>query len=398
MALVNKRLMDSKTLADRLSLAGMTQANDALASARRSERIAQATDLVTRSGIAALRNGAIAAAASIAVVSRGLLSASSSMQDLGRASRKAGADQSWLHETAAAAERVGGSLSDVTGVLGNLQQMRVKALQGDAEASRWFRRAGIDVRSLRHAKPEQIFDRVAEAVARLGETERAQLLSEGLGGNMLLRDFQGRLPELRTQVRADTGGLTDGAVRAGERLRETIASVKQAAESIFANALPALNPVMDKLQGALAPLVSDAGPKFAAALGRAAEGIAANWHIIEGGLTAIGRAFDGLLTLVEGAFKVLRAVGETVGVAAGEAAMALERIEDRSNRPMARQMTPEEMRQAQGLPAVSTAPSLGEFIFKVGADLLGRPKVELEQAPRGAGVTIDNGAITAGGY
>ncbi len=171
-------------------------------------------------------------AAALAGMARSAIDLGSHITDL---SAKAGVAAEWLQEVGYAAKMAGSNIDDVANAVLELRRAQVDALKGNAGDGQAFAALGITLAELRQLGPEQLFDRIADAVQRTGGSAvatAAALQVLGRGGRQLIGglvegfgESRKRAQELGLIIRDDTLNALDEMGDALDTLKTKFAAV-----------------------------------------------------------------------------------------------------------------------------------------------------------------------------
>lgn len=136
-----------------------------------------------------------------------------------------------------AAERTGTAMGDVEAAIFKTQQTLGKAITGDLDAVRAFSALGLSVDKLKGLAPDQLFDRVAVAVADIADESERATAAQGVMGRgfnnikNFLRDY------LELGMTASEMGLivAEKEVRAAEKINDALTDVNRKLVTMIAN-------------------------------------------------------------------------------------------------------------------------------------------------------------------
>lgn len=163
----------------------------------------------------------------------GLKALYSHLVDIGDASQKLGTTAEHFQALQQAAKTAGDEMSDVEDVFKSIQKAAKDALSGDSGAVAQLAAVGVTVDQLKGRRPEQIFDIIAAAVDRMGNSAAEQKAKIDLCGESINALNGG----LSSYSNLPKGGLfTDDSVKAAERLQKTMEDLNKALLSLANNA------------------------------------------------------------------------------------------------------------------------------------------------------------------
>jgi hypothetical protein len=139
-------------------------------------------------------------------------------------------------------EAAGVSFDDVSTALVRLSRAQVLAIEGGAQQTTAFERIGISVSQLKTLSPEQLFYRVADAMANAknhAEANASAFALLGRGGAALIPIFQQNTEELKKMV--DEAAKNSGVTKeAGDAAREWQAQIANLTETFRAGLIPVM--------------------------------------------------------------------------------------------------------------------------------------------------------------
>lgn len=199
-----------------------------------------------------LELGGIVGAISFVEIIRGTTEAG---DQIGKAAARAGVSNKTWQEFAYVARIADVSTETLSTSFKKLQVNQIAALTGNVQMQRWFARAGVTFRDLKREKPDEIFEKVANKVQKLGKGAKSTAILVkifGKGGDQLLPsmlDGAKGIEALRKEAEELGFVMSDEAVAAANEFDDSSkrlgVSLIGLRNSIGGAVLPALKPLVD---------------------------------------------------------------------------------------------------------------------------------------------------------
>lgn len=208
-----------------------------------------------------------------------------------------------------AAEQTGGSLGDVTGAIGSVQDKLNDAASGSLEAAMSFAKLGLSVQGLGRMKPEDRFATIADRLSKIrNPAQQAALATEIFGGSAeallpLIKQGSAGLAQMRDRAK-ELGLVMDGeTAKSGAALTSAFADLQNSSRS-----------VINEIGASLAPLLTSVAKQVATIIGTVAKWVKNNRELIATifkvalGVAAAGAVIAAIGTAIWG-------IGAAIGLA-----------------------------------------------------------------------------------
>lgn len=164
---------------------------------------------------------------SVQAVSNQLRVFADNLRNIGDSAEKLGTTPEYFQKLTDAAKQSGSDLQDVSTVFLNIQKTAKAALSGDSGATADLRRIGVTLDDLRDQSPEQVFEIVAGAISRMGDSAAEQQDKIAVCGEAV-GNITDKLGELsRTSGRSMEGIFSNEAVAAAQSISESTESIQR---------------------------------------------------------------------------------------------------------------------------------------------------------------------------
>jgi len=168
---------------------------------------------------------------------------------------KAGVSAEFMQKAAYAAKSAGVGQDELGAAMMKMNQNITGAITGSKELQVWFRRAGLSMKDLKTMRPEQVFERVMAALAKLPQdSAKAGSLAAALlgkaGGQLLpmAGDFEKLTAEAERLGVVVSGDGVKAAAEFNDTLDRTMAAIEGVAKGIAVMLLPTLQEVATTVQ------------------------------------------------------------------------------------------------------------------------------------------------------
>ena len=154
--------------------------------------------------------------------------------DIGRQAKSLGTTAQHFQQLQQAASACGAPMQEVEGVFKSIQATAQKALSGDAGAIKGLKRLGVSVDDLRDKNPQQIFEIVAGAISRMGDSAEAQQAKIAVCGEGIAKIGE-NIGALSNASTITGQFISDDTVAAAESLSKSFDNIIKSIIAIGAN-------------------------------------------------------------------------------------------------------------------------------------------------------------------
>jgi hypothetical protein len=292
---------------------------------------------VTSIGTAAAKAGAGLTAMGAAVV--GPLAAATKAfvtagDQLNKMAARTGLSAQALSELGFAAEQSGTDLASVETSVARMQRAITEAADGSQAMSDTFDAIGISVQQLQRLTPDQQFQAISAAIARIPDpTQRAARAMEifGRSGTKVLPLITSDIAALRSEARELGITIGDEDAQAAANLGDAMNRVGRSVKAVFLQMGAAVAPTVTKVLDTVKDITSAVARWISqnrelvtvvAAVGVGLTAVGTAVTVVGGGVAALGFAISGLGTALGVVATVVSAIGApVVAVAAGVTAL-----------------------------------------------------------------------------
>lgn len=281
--------------------------------------------VATAFGDVADKAGALATkvVASVALVGGALFSLVKMTADAGdrfdELSVKAGVSASYFQKVAYAASFSSVNQEDLANSMAKMNSNIVAAISGNKEMVLWFKRAGLSVADLKKMKPEDVFNRIMEAVNKLPkDSAKAGALLRGIlgkSGAALLPMAEG-FKELTDEAERLGLVLSDETVKAGADFNDTFDKMMKVMKGIGMMIGGILMPYFKEAISAITEWSLSNRELIKTKVSEWVASIKENWPEIKQGALDAWAAIKQVVSVIQGAVELVGGFGNALRILA----------------------------------------------------------------------------------